>query len=294
MKPAIFEYFAPATLDETLDLLHEHGEDAKVLAGGQSLMPLMNLRLARPKVVIDINRLSGLDKIAATAEGGLAIGALARHRAVERSPLVREQNPLLASTMPLIGHFQIRNRGTMGGSLAHADPAAELPALAVLLGCEVSLASKDGVRTVAAADFFLGYMATAIEPGELLTEIRFPSWRSGAAWAIDEITRRKGDFAMVGVTLSAELDSGANIRDVTIVMFGVGGKPQRIESAESMLKGRRVDAKVLRELGRVVAEELEPDSDIHASTEYRKEVGGVLARRALESALARSENGVGH
>jgi carbon-monoxide dehydrogenase medium subunit len=294
MKPASFEYFAPTALDETLELLHQHGDDAKVLAGGQSLMPLMNLRLARPKVIVDINRLSGLDRIASTREGGLTIGALARQRTVEKSALIREQNPLLASAMPLIGHFEIRNRGTVGGSLAHADPAAELPALAVLLGCEFSLARKDGVRTVAAADFFLGYMATAIEPGELLTEIRFPSWRSGAAWAIDEIARRKGDFAMVGVTLSAELDGGANIRDVTIIMFGVGGQPQRIESAESMLKGRRVDAKVLRELGRMVAEELEPDSDIHASTEYRKEVGGVLARRALESALARSENGVGH
>ena len=294
MKPAIFEYFAPATLDEALELLHEHGDEAKILAGGQSLMPLMNLRLARPKIIVDINRLGGLDGIASTGEGGLTIGALARHRAVEKSPLVREQNPLLASAMPLIGHFQIRNRGTMGGSLAHADPAAELPALAVLLACEFYLARKGGVRVVPAAEFFLGYMATAIEPGELLTEIRFPSWRPGAAWAIDEIARRKGDFALVGVALSAELDASENLRDVAIVMFGVSGKPQRIESAESMLKGRRVDRGVLRELGRVVAEELEPDSDIHASTEYRKEVGGVLARRALESALARSENGVSH
>ena len=292
MKPAIFEYFAPATLDEVLELLHEHGDDAKILAGGQSLMPLMNLRLARPKIIVDINRLGGLDGIASTGERGLTIGALARHRVVEKSPLVREHNPLLASAMPLIGHFQIRNRGTMGGSLAHADPAAELPALAVLLGCEFSLARKGGVRVVPAAEFFLGYMATAIEPGELLTEIRFPSWRPGAAWAIDEIARRKGDFALVGVALSAELDGGANLQDVAIVMFGVGGKPQRIENAESVLKGRRVDRGVLRELGRVVAEELEPDSDIHASAEYRKEVGGVLARRALESALARSENGV--
>jgi carbon-monoxide dehydrogenase medium subunit len=255
-------------------------------------MPLMNLRLARPKIIVDINRIGGLDGIASTGEGGLTIGALARHRAVEKSPLVREQNPLLASAMPLIGHFQIRNRGTMGGSLAHADPAAELPTLAVLLGCEFSLARKGGVRVVPAADFFLGYMATAIEPGELLTEVRFPRWRLGAAWAFDEIARRKGDFALVGVALSAELDGGANIQDVTIVMFGVGGKPQRVASAEAMLKGRRVDQGVLRELGRVVAEELEPDSDIHASAEYRKEVGGVLARRALESALARSENGV--
>lgn len=294
MKPGSFEYFAPTTLDEALELLHEHGDEAKVLAGGQSLMPLMNLRLARPKVIVDINRLSGLDVIASTAGGGLAIGALARQRVVEKSALVREQNPLLASAMPLIGHFQIRNRGTIGGSLTHADPAAELPALAVLLDCEFSLTRKDDVRVVAATDFFLGYMATAMEPGELLTEIRFPGWRPRAVWAIDEIARRKGDFALVGVALTAELDSSANVQDVAIVMFGVGGKPQRIDSAESMLKGRRVDQTLLRELGRLVTEELEPDSDIHASAKYRKEVGGVLARRALESVLARSENGASH
>jgi aerobic carbon-monoxide dehydrogenase medium subunit len=294
MKTAVFEYFAPTTLDETLELLHEHGDDAKVLAGGQSLMPLMNLRLARPKIIVDINRLSALNGVASTGDGGLAIGALARQRAVEKSALVRQQNPLLASAMPFIGHFQIRNRGTIGGSLAHADPAAELPALAVLLGCEFSLTRKGDVRTVPAANFFLGYMATAIEPGELLTEICFPSWRPGTAWAIDEIARRKGDFALVGVTLRAELDGGGNIYDIAIVMFGVGGKPQRIESAESMLKGRRVDRGVLRELGGMVAEALEPDSDIHASAEYRKEVAGVLARRALESALARLENRASH
>jgi carbon-monoxide dehydrogenase medium subunit len=221
MKPASFEYFAPTALDETLELLHQHGDDAKVLAGGQSLMPLMNLRLARPKIIVDINRLGGLDGVASTGEGGLTIGALARHRAVEKSPLVRAQNPLLASAMPLIGHFQIRNLGTVGGSLAHADPAAELPALAVLLGCEFSLARKGGVRVVSAADFFLGYMVTTIEPGELLTEIRFPSWRPGTVWAFDEIARRKGDFALVGVALSAELDGDAKIQDIAIVMFGV-------------------------------------------------------------------------
>src|SRR5262245_19110496 len=294
MKPAGFEYFAPTTLDEALELLHEHGEDAKILAGGQSLMPLMNLRLARPKIIVDINRLNGLDGIASTAGGGLAIGALACQRVVEKSALVREQNPLLASAMTLIGHFQIRNRGTVGGSLTHADPAAELPALAVLLGCEFSLAHKGSVRVVTATDFFLGYMATAIEPGELLTEIRVPGWRPRAVWAIDEIARRKGDFAPVGVALTAELDSSTNVQDVAIVMFGAGGKSQRIDGAESMLKRRRVDQALLGELGRLVTEELKPDSDIHASAKYRKEVGGVLARRALESALARSENGASH
>jgi CO/xanthine dehydrogenase FAD-binding subunit len=294
MKPASFDYFAPTTLDETLELLHEYGDEAKILAGGQSLMPLMNLRLAHPRVIIDINRISGLDHIASTADGGVAIGALTRLRAVEKSPLVRQQNPLLAAAMPLIGHFQIRNRGTVGGSFAHADPAAELPALAVLLGCEFSLRRKGGVRIVPAADLFLGYMATAIEPGELLTEIRFPNWHPGAAWAIYEISRRKGDFALVGVALQTELDDDANVKDAAIVMFGVGGKPHRIENAPSILKGRRVEPGVLRALAQAVTGELEPDSDIHASAEYRKEVGGVLARRALEAALARAANGVRH
>jgi len=287
MKPAPFEYFAPATLDEALELLHEYGDEAKILAGGQSLMPLMNLRLARPKVIVDINRLSGLDGITTTADGGLAIGALARHRAVEKSALVRERNPLLAAAMPLIGHFQIRNRGTIGGSIAHADPAAELPAVSLLLGCEFSLARKGGARVVPAADFFIGYLATAIEPGELLTEIRLPVWRGGTAWAIDEIARRKGDFALVGVALSAERDGGGILRNVAIVMFGVGGKPQRIESAGAILKGSPIDQGVLRALSDAIAQELEPDSDVHASAAYRKEVGGVLARRALQSALAR-------
>jgi carbon-monoxide dehydrogenase medium subunit len=293
MKPAPFEYFAPATLDEALELLHEHGDEAKILAGGQSLMPLMNLRLARPRVIVDINRLKSLENIAATADGGLAIGALARQRAVERSALVREHNPLLAAAMPLIGHFQIRSRGTFGGSIAHADPAAELPALSLLLGCQFSLARKGGVRVVPATEFFPGYLATAIEPGEILTEIRVPKWRAGSAWAIDEIARRKGDFALVGVALRAEPDDGGTLEDVAIVMFGVGGKPQLINSAEALLKGRRVDQAVLRAFGQAVAEELDPDSDIHASADYRKEVGGVLARRVLESALARSERAPG-
>jgi aerobic carbon-monoxide dehydrogenase medium subunit len=288
MKPAPFEYFAPASVDEALELLDEHGDEAKILAGGQSLMPLMNMRLARPRVIVDINRLRDLDRITATAEGGLAIGALARHRAVEKSGLVRERNPLLAAAMPLIGHFQIRNRGTIGGSIVHADPAAELPALSLLLDCEFFLARKGGVRIIPAADFFLGYLATAIEPGELLTEIHFPKWRDGAAWSIDEITRRKGDFALVGVALSAELDRQANLQNAAIVMFGVGGRPQRIASAEAVLKGRRIDRNVLNELSQAIAGELDPDADVHASAAYRKEVGGVLARRALQSALARS------
>ena len=286
MKPAPFEYFAPLELQEALDLLERYGDEAKILAGGQSLMPLMNLRLARPGLIIDINRLSSLDTITATPEGGLTIGALTRQRALERSKIVQEQNPILAAAMPLIGHFQIRNRGTIGGSLVHADPAAELPAVSLLLGAEFLLRSKSAVRVVPAAEFFLSYLTTAIRPAELLTEIRLPKWPSGEAWAVQEIARRKGDFALIGVALRAELDAVETVQKAVIVMFGVDSKPLRMERAEAILKGRRISEAFLRELSGVVAEELEPDSDIHASAAYRKEVGGVLVRRALESALA--------
>ncbi len=287
MKPAPFEYFAPVELQEALDLLERYGDEAKILAGGQSLMPLMNLRLARPGLIIDINRLSSLDTITATPEGGLTIGALSRQRALERSKIVQEQNPILAAAMPLIGHFQIRNRGTIGGSLVHADPAAELPAVSLLLGAEFLLRSKSAVRVVPAAEFFLSYLTTAIRPAELLTEIRLPKWPSGEAWAVQEIARRKGDFALIGVALRAELDGEETVQKAVIVMFGVDSKPLRMERAEAVLKGRRISEAFLRELSGVVAEELEPDSDIHASAAYRKEVGGVLVRRALESALAK-------
>jgi len=287
MKPAPFEYFAPLELQEALDLLERYGDEAKILAGGQSLMPLMNLRLARPGLIIDINRLSSLDTITATPEGGLTIGALTRQRALERSKIVQEQNPILAAAMPLIGHFQIRNRGTIGGSLVHADPAAELPAVSLLLGAEFLLRSKSAVRVVPAAEFFLSYLTTAIRPAELLTEIRLPKWPSGEAWAVQEIARRKGDFALIGVALRAELDAEETIQKAVIVMFGVDSKPLRIERAVAILKGRRISEAFLRELSGVVAEELQPDSDIHASAAYRKEVGGVLVRRALESALAK-------
>jgi len=287
MKPAPFEYFAPLELQEALDLLERYGDEAKILAGGQSLMPLMNLRLARPGLIIDINRLSSLDTITATPEGGLTIGALTRQRALERSKIVQEQNPILAAAMPLIGHFQIRNRGTIGGSLVHADPAAELPAVSLLLGAEFLLRSKSAVRVVPAAEFFLSYLTTAIRPAELLTEIRLPKWPSGEAWAVQEIARRKGDFALIGVALRAELDAVETVQKAVIVMFGVDSKPLRMERAEAILKGRRISEAFLRELSGVVAEELQPDSDIHASAAYRKEVGGVLVRRALESALVK-------
>lgn len=292
MKPAPFSYYCPETLDEAVQLLDEHGDDGKILAGGQSLMPLMSLRLARPAVIVDMNRVPGLDRIAANGDGGIRIGAMTRQRAIERDAGLAERNPLLAAAVPLIGHFQIRNRGTVGGSLVHADPASELPAVSVALGADFVLASAGGERVVSADDFYLGYMATACEANEVLTEVRVPAWKPGRLWAINEVARRKGDFAMVGVALWADMDGDA-CEDARITLFGVGGRPVRVEKAEQRLKGAALDDAALKDVERIVFEELDPDSDIHASALYRKEVGGVLTRRALSVAAARGTEGNG-
>ncbi len=292
MKPAPFIYYCPATLNEAVGLLDEYGDDGKILAGGQSLMPLMSLRLARPAVIVDMNRVPGLDHITANGDDSLRIGAMTRQRTLERDADLAERNPLLAAAVPLIGHFQIRNRGTVGGSLVHADPASELPAVNVALGADFVLASAGGERVVSADDFYLGYMATACEANEVLTEVRVPAWKAGRLWAIDEVARRKGDFAMVGVALWADMDGDA-CADARITLFGVGGRPVRVEKAEQRLKGAAMDDTTLKDVERIVFEELDPDSDIHASALYRKEVGGVLTRRALVAAAARATEGNG-
>ncbi|MBI3000725.1 MAG: xanthine dehydrogenase family protein subunit M [Deltaproteobacteria bacterium] len=289
MKPAPFEYFAPQEVGEALELLQRYGEEAKILAGGQSLMPLLSLRLARPAVLIDINRLRDLAFIRSGPDGGLSIGALTRQRALERSGQVAAQCPLIAGAIPMIGHFQIRNRGTIGGSLAHADPAAELPAVALALGAEFLVHSARGQRTIGAEDFFLGYMTTAIEPSELLTEIRIPGTRPQVGWAIEEVARRRGDFATVGVVTLVELNGNHTCQNARIVVFGVGEKPERVARAERLPCGKRPDEHPLAEAAKAVTEDLDPVSDVHASAEYRKEVGGVLARRALQSAFKRAQ-----
>jgi carbon-monoxide dehydrogenase medium subunit len=287
MKPPPFEYFAPERVEDAIELLSRYGEDGKILAGGQSLMPLMNLRLARPQVIIDINRIPALDYIAERANGELAIGALTRQRSLEHSPDVKELNPLLAATLPFIGHFQIRNRGTMGGSLAHADPAAELPAVNLALEAELVLKSAYGERTIPAGEFFLGTMTTAIEPTELLTEIRFPRWRAGSGWAVEEVARRRGDFAIVGVVVSLQLDQNGLCEETRIALFGVGDRPVRAVRGEEILRGQRAETKILAEAAHAAAAELDPVSDVHASREYRREVGACLIRRALQNSLAR-------
>jgi carbon-monoxide dehydrogenase medium subunit len=279
MKPAPFDYHRPTSLAETFDLLDRYGDDGRLLAGGQSLVPTLNMRLATPRALIDINRLPDLDAIRVAPEG-LVIGALARHEAVEHSPLVREHAPLLAAAMPHVGHAAIRTRGTLGGSLALADPAAELPACAVALDATIRVASRRGRRDVSADDFFRGVYTTALEPGEIVVEMVVPraaaGWRSG----FDELARRHGDFALAGLAARARLDAGA-VAGSRLVFFGVGTGPVRARAAEAALAGRRPDGVALEAAARALDADLDPPGDIHGSPALRRQLARVLLSRVV-------------
>ena len=294
MKPAPFRYHAPDTLEGALALLAEHGFDAKPLAGGQSLVPAMNFRLARPAVLIDLNRIPGLASIepadggAPSSNGGLRLGAMTRQRAAETSPLVAERAPLLAEALPLVAHPQIRNRGTVGGSLAHADPAAELPAVAVALGARLRAASANGERTIAAADFFTGLMATALEPEELLVGIDIPPRPPRSGWSFVELARRHGDYALIGVAAGVTLDESGRCADSRIVLVSAGEVPVAVAGATAALAGADPGAEAARAAAEAAAAEADPPGDIHASADYRRQLIRVLVRRALEAAFERA------
>jgi len=283
MKPAPFEYHRPTTLSETFDLLDRYGDDGRILAGGQSLVPALNMRLATPRAVIDINRLPDLDAIRLTPEG-LTIGALTRHEALEGSALLREHAPLLALAAPHVGHAAIRARGTVGGSLALADPAAELPACAVALDARIELTSRRGRRSVSAAEFFRGIYTTALEPGEvvtaLLVPLAAPGWRSG----VDELARRHGDFALAGLAARVRAARGV-VADARLVFFGVGTRPIRARAAEAALVDRRADADALVVAGRALDGELDPPGDIHGSPALRRHLARVLLSRVVSRLL---------
>jgi aerobic carbon-monoxide dehydrogenase medium subunit len=287
VKPAAFEYHAPRTVDEAVGLLAAHGDDAKVLAGGQSLVPLMNMRLARPRVIVDVNRVRGLDGLR-EARGVLKIGALVRQRAAERSPLVASRCPLLRDALGWVGHPQIRNRGTIGGSVAHADPAAEIPAVLAALGGEVTVRGPKGVRTIRAADLFVTYLTTSIEARELLTEVRIPALPRGAGWSWMEIARRHGDFALAGAGVVLALRGGV-ITEARIGLTGVGPAPVRADAAERLLTGSRPSEDLWQHAADAVRSAIEPDGDLHASADYRRHVAGVLTVRALREALGRAD-----
>jgi carbon-monoxide dehydrogenase medium subunit len=288
MKPAPFEYHAPTTRDEALALMAEGGFDAKILAGGQSLVPAMNFRLARPSILIDVNGVADLFGIHVAADGSTRIGAMTRQRTVERSPLIAERAPLLAEAMPHIAHPQIRNRGTIGGSLAHADPAAELPALAVALNARFRLQSHQGDRWIAAADFFLGVLTTVLEPDEMLVEAAIPALppRTGTAFA--EVARRHGDYAMAGAAAVVTLAADGTIAESALVLLAVGDMPVAIGSVAETLRGAEPSAEAIRAAAEAVDAEIDPSSDLHATAAYRRFLVNGLARTTLSRAVERA------
>ena len=288
MKPPRFEYFDPSTVEEALDVLGEFGDDAKILAGGQSLVPIMNFRLLRPRCVVDLNLIEALAYVR-ERDGGLAIGAMTRQWHLEQSALVASRAPLLRQALPFVGHPQIRHRGTLGGSLAHADPAAELPAVAVALGASLVVRGDSGERICPARDFFVSHLTTVLQPNEILTEIRLPAPKARTGTAFLEVSRRHGDFALVAVAVTLTLDGGGVCSEAGLVVTGVGSAPVSVEGAAARLRGERLTPTVFAAAIEEVTAAVAPDADIHASAEYRRHVAGVLTGRTLALALSRAE-----
>ena len=286
MKPAAFEFHRATSLDDALALLATH-PDAKPLAGGQSLIPAMNFRLAQPSILIDLNHVGELAGIVVTGEGALRIGAMTRHAAVEKSDEVRRLAPLLAEAMPHVAHPQIRSRGTLGGSLAHADPSAELPAVMIALNATFVLRSRAGERRVTATDFFTGLFTTALTPGELLVAVELPRRAPRAGSAFLEIARRHGDYALAGVAAELSLDERGLITAARVGMLSVGDYPVLARGTISLM-GRSPSQEVLLAVAEAIREEVDPPSDIHADARYRRQLAGVLARRALTIAADRA------
>ena len=282
MKPAPFIYHAPETLDEALGLLSSL-DDAKVLAGGQSLIPILALRLSRFDHLIDLGRVAGLSGIR-RHDGTLTIGAMTTEADIEESPEVAAAAPLISRATPLIGHFQIRNRSTIGGSIAHADPSAEYPAVAVALDATLELRNASGARQVAAADFFEATFMTAAAEDEILTAVHVPVWSGPGGFAVEEVARRHGDFAIVGVAAGVQVEAGQVTR-AAAALFGVGGTPHRATAAEAALAGSGAQDVDLEAVGRLAAEGLEPSGDVHASAAYRRELAAVLTARAFDKAI---------
>jgi len=289
MKPPLFDYIAPTSVEAAVAALAEAAGEAKVLAGGQSLMPMLNFRLLRPSILVDINCVAGLSFITETADS-IRIGALTRHFALETSPLVAAHFPVLSAAMTHVAHLAIRNRGTIGGSLSHADPAAELPMMALLLDAKLHVAGVSGVRTIAARDFFLDTMTVALDGTELVIEIMLPKLPPQTGWGFEEVARRHGDFALAAVAATLTLSEG-KIAQARIALTGVGPTALRATAAEQILIGKVLDGDATARATTAVREAIEPETDLHASSDYRRHLAGVLTGRALAAAWRRAGEG---
>jgi len=288
VKPAPFEYFCPETLEEALALLAEHGTDAKPLAGGQSLIPAMNFRLATPSVLVDLNALTSLAHVS-VGDGNVRIGGMTRHRTLETNADVARELPLVAETMPFVAHAAIRSRGTIGGSLAHADPAAELPAVMLALQATIKVQKQGNARSVPASEFFTGLFSTALEPGEIITEVEVPraDHRDRTGYAFDEVSRRHGDFALAGAAAVATVDDAGVCTSARVALLSVADRPVIADQVSRALVGQRATPELIRDAAEASAAstDIDPASDIHASSRYRRRLAAVLIRRVLERAF---------
>jgi carbon-monoxide dehydrogenase medium subunit len=287
MKLPPFEYASPATLAEAIALLAAGGGTAKALAGGQSLLPTMAFRMAAPTLLVDLRNVPGLERIAVEKDG-VRLGARTRWRDIEDDARLRAAHPLLAAAIAHVAHYQIRNRGTVGGSLAHADPAAEMPGVAVTCDAQIDLAGAKGARTVRAADFFLGPLSTVLAGDELIVAVRLPAWPATTTrrWGFEEFARRRGDFALAGVACFYDLDENARAKNVHIGVIGACHRPHRLARSEAALEGRVVDEAAIGSAARAAEKEVDPPEDLHASAAYRRSLVGTLLERALARASA--------
>jgi CO/xanthine dehydrogenase FAD-binding subunit len=290
MKPAAFAYVRPGSVAETIAALETYGGDAKLLAGGQSLVPLLNFRMLRPAALIDINRIPGLDQIEMHEDEGLRVGALTRHRTLETSPLVARHYPVIHAAMAHVAHLAIRNRGTIGGSLSHADPAAELPMLALLLDAEITIECSNGTRELAARDFFRGALSTAMTENEIVTDVRFPPLPLSAGWDFAECAQRTGDFAIAAASAIIVLHEG-EIVEARLALMGVDETPIRAKEAEDMLIGERYRPELARAAAASARSAAHPNSDLRASADYRLHLVEVLSEQVLTAAWKRAERG---
>jgi CO/xanthine dehydrogenase FAD-binding subunit len=286
MKPAAFDYVVADSIDMAVASLADGGGDAKIIAGGQSLVPMLNFRLLRPSVLIDINRIGDLAFIEEAGKK-IRVGALTRHYQLETSPVIARHLPVLASAMTHVAHLAIRNRGTIGGSLSHADPAAELPMMALLLDAELHIASASGKREIAARDFFVGALTVDLARDDIVTEIVLPKLPPKTGWGFEEVARRSGDFALAAAAATLTLSAGV-ISQARIALTGVGATPVRAAEAEALLVGQALEPGLINRIIDAVRAAIEPDTDLHASSDYRRHLGGVLAGRAVSAAWRRA------
>ena len=288
MKLPPFEYACPTTLPEAIQLLSERDGDAKPIAGGQSLVPMLAFRLAQPTLLVDLRKLADLRGIK-ISQKGVTLGAMVRWREIEDDERLDAAHPLLKAAVAHIAHYQIRNRGTVGGSLAHADPAAEMPAIAMTCDAEIAVVGKSGARVIQAADFFQGALTTALTADEIIVEVRLPAWPAGRRWGFEEFARRRGDFAMAAAALFYDQSADGKARNAHVGVAGVADRPLRLPSAEDVLSGRAVDQATIAEADAAASAAVDPQDDIHASAAYRRALVGTMVERALKRAAARAQ-----